>query len=325
MCHLTKFLITDALPNDSAEEVAKFLVHKVVLPHGAPRTLISDRGKTFVSSMLANVNRLCNIEHRFTTPYHPQTNGLVERSHRTLADMLSRLVNYQHTDWDELLPFVTAAYNTATHEATKYTPFFLVHGREANSTFTAEFRAAPLPPFSYPDRLVTTVQKAREIAQRLADEAKRSNQERVDNKKTDTKFAVGDRAMLHVPLRQVGHSDKLQRQYFGPFTVRRRTGPVNVEIEPLPNARLPGPRAHTHVVHESRLKPFIEDPDNNGEQEPAPTQPENNTDDRRQPTGTSATNRTSNTNASGTQFHVNTPTDRARRHRRRPQWLNNFV
>ncbi|GFT94015.1 transposon Tf2-9 polyprotein [Trichonephila clavipes] len=57
--------------------------------HGAPRVIITDRGAVFRSRLVSSLVDLCNIDHRFTTAYHPQTNGLTERFNKTLADMLS--------------------------------------------------------------------------------------------------------------------------------------------------------------------------------------------------------------------------------------------
>ncbi|GFT53667.1 transposon Ty3-I Gag-Pol polyprotein [Trichonephila clavipes] len=63
--------------------------------------------------LVSSLVDLCNIDHRFTTAYHPQTNGLTERFNKTLADMLSMYVDVEQKNWDEILPFVTFAYNTA--------------------------------------------------------------------------------------------------------------------------------------------------------------------------------------------------------------------
>ncbi|GFU92125.1 transposon Ty3-I Gag-Pol polyprotein [Trichonephila clavipes] len=83
----TRYAITKALPTAEVDEIAKFLLEEIVLRHGAPRVIITDRGAVFRSRPLSST--LCNIDHRFTTAYHPQTNGLTERFNKTLADMLS--------------------------------------------------------------------------------------------------------------------------------------------------------------------------------------------------------------------------------------------
>ncbi|GFV75756.1 retrovirus-related Pol polyprotein from transposon 17.6 [Trichonephila clavipes] len=95
------------------DEIAKFLLEEIVLRHGAPRVVITDRGAVFRSRLVSSLVDLCNIDHRFTTAYHPQTNGLTESFNKTLADMLSMYVDVEQKNWDEILPFVTFAYNTA--------------------------------------------------------------------------------------------------------------------------------------------------------------------------------------------------------------------
>lgn len=143
ICHLTKYLIAEPLPDGSAEQVANFLVKHVILKHGAPRTLIHDQGKVFLSETLDQVKKRFNIAGRKTSPYHPATNGLTERSHRTLAEMISQYVNANKSDWDELLPYMVHAYNSAPQKSTKFSPFFLVHGMECTETFDTVL--PPLP------------------------------------------------------------------------------------------------------------------------------------------------------------------------------------
>ncbi|GFX29904.1 hypothetical protein TNCV_4750321 [Trichonephila clavipes] len=130
----TRYAITKALPTAEVAEIAKFLLEEIVLRHGAPRVIITDRGAVFRSRLVSSLVDLCNIDHRFTTAYHPQTNGLTERFNKTLADMLSMYVDVEQKNWDEILPFVTFAYNTAKQETTGFTPFYLLHGREAETT-----------------------------------------------------------------------------------------------------------------------------------------------------------------------------------------------
>ncbi|GFU35214.1 transposon Tf2-9 polyprotein [Trichonephila clavipes] len=91
----TRYAITKALPTAEVAEIAKFLLEEIVLRHGAPRVIITDRGAVFRSRLVSSLVDLCNIDHRFTTAYHPQTNGLTERFNKTLADMLSMYVDVE--------------------------------------------------------------------------------------------------------------------------------------------------------------------------------------------------------------------------------------
>ncbi|UYV83453.1 K02A2.6-like, partial [Cordylochernes scorpioides] len=87
--YLTKYAVTKAIPTGGAVEVAKFMVNDVVLKHGAPRELITDRGRSFQAKVVNELTKMCGMSHYFTTAYHPQTNGLTERVNKTLVDMLS--------------------------------------------------------------------------------------------------------------------------------------------------------------------------------------------------------------------------------------------
>ncbi|UYV66538.1 hypothetical protein LAZ67_4002004, partial [Cordylochernes scorpioides] len=87
--YLTRFTITKAAATAEATELSTFLIEDVILKHGAPREIITDRGRNFMSQTIREINNLNGTIHRFTTAYHPQTNGLTERLNKTLTDMIS--------------------------------------------------------------------------------------------------------------------------------------------------------------------------------------------------------------------------------------------
>ncbi|GFV26605.1 transposon Ty3-I Gag-Pol polyprotein [Trichonephila clavipes] len=113
----TKFL---AVTTTEVDEIAKFLLEEIVLRHGAPRVIITDRGAVFRSRLVSSLVDLCNIDHRFTTACIIPKQMTTERFNKTLADMLSMYVDVEQKNWDEILPFVTFAYNTAKQETTGF-------------------------------------------------------------------------------------------------------------------------------------------------------------------------------------------------------------
>ena len=113
-----------------AATVAKILVEEVVARFGVPTYIHSDQGKQFESLLFQEMCRLLGIRKTRTTPYHPQSDGMVERFNRTLTTMLSAYVNEHHSDWDTFLPYVMMAYRSARHETTGFTPNKLMLGRE---------------------------------------------------------------------------------------------------------------------------------------------------------------------------------------------------
>ena len=114
------------------------LHHFVHFRFGCCNVLISDQGQEFVNKVKAELFTLTGTEHRVTSAYHPQTNGLTERFNQTLQSALIKLVNENHTDWEDHLSAVLFAYRTTQQKATKLSPFelmycpvcpFYIHGR----------------------------------------------------------------------------------------------------------------------------------------------------------------------------------------------------
>lgn len=87
--YLTKW--TDIFPvkNTDAITIAKLLTNEIILHHGAPRTLLLDWGRNFLSAVFKEVCNLYSIKKLITTAYRPQTDGQVERLNSTLCQTLS--------------------------------------------------------------------------------------------------------------------------------------------------------------------------------------------------------------------------------------------
>ena len=91
--------------------------------------MISDQGREFVNKVNRCLFKMTNTEHRMSSAYHPQTNGLVERFNQTLQRSLVKLVNDNQNDWDELLDGVLFAYRTSIQKSTQVCPFELMYYR----------------------------------------------------------------------------------------------------------------------------------------------------------------------------------------------------
>ncbi|UYV64979.1 hypothetical protein LAZ67_3002638, partial [Cordylochernes scorpioides] len=255
--YLTKFAITKALPTSESVEVATFFIKDVILKHGAPREVITDRGRNFTSSMIRDLNKHCRITHRTTTAYHPQTNGLTERLNKTIADMLSMYVDVNQKDWDEILPFVTFAYNTAKQESTGFSPFFLVHGREAETPLDLLF---PKFPSEDEDDFIQTLgsraEEARQLARIHTMRSQGGNKLRYDAHHRNIIYQPGVLVWIYIPVRKVGLSEKLMRRYFGPYKVTRKISDVTYEVETFGDQH--GRRKTKDIVHICRMKPYLD-------------------------------------------------------------------
>ena len=97
--------------------------------YGCTKITISDQGREFVNRVNKSLFAQTRTEHRISTAYHPQTNGLVERYNQTLQRSLLKLVNKQQDNWDEFIDGVLFAYRTSKQKSTQFTPFELMYCR----------------------------------------------------------------------------------------------------------------------------------------------------------------------------------------------------
>ena len=114
-----KFTEAYALPDHTAQTVARVLVEQWICRYGVPGVIHSDQGRDFESNLFAEVCRLLDIEKTRTCPYRPQSDGMIERFNRTVAQMLATFVQGKKRSWDEHLPFVMLAYRSTIHESTQ--------------------------------------------------------------------------------------------------------------------------------------------------------------------------------------------------------------
>lgn len=121
---LSKFCLAIPLADQTAATRADKIVKRFITIFGTPKTVLTNQGRNFISDLmkkLAKYYRICKFR---TTAFHPQSNGLLERSHHTLVEYLKQYASSEK-DWDEWVNLAVQNYNTSIHEDTKYTPYEL--------------------------------------------------------------------------------------------------------------------------------------------------------------------------------------------------------
>ena len=111
------------------EHVAEELI-RIFVRVGLPKEILTDQGTNFTSELLAEIYHLLHIGSLWTSPYHPQTDGLVERFNGALKEMLRMYATQDRKVWDKLLSYVLFAYREAPHESTGFSPVELLYGWE---------------------------------------------------------------------------------------------------------------------------------------------------------------------------------------------------
>jgi len=99
------------LPNKEAQTVADAFIKDYVTLFGPPRLLVADNGREFQNRLFSQVCRIIQTKTSYTTRYHPEANGMIERSNRGVKDALATFVGEHPDDWDNILPFVRLVLN----------------------------------------------------------------------------------------------------------------------------------------------------------------------------------------------------------------------
>ena len=127
--HFMKHVLAFVTPNQTAKTITKFLYQGYISIFGVPARLLSDRGANFMSNVIDEMCKILGIKKLQTTPYHPQTNGLVERSHQTLMQMIGKLGEDKKANWPSHLAEIAHAYNATHFTVTGYSPHYLMFGQ----------------------------------------------------------------------------------------------------------------------------------------------------------------------------------------------------
>ena len=201
--YLTKWVEAFPLKDQTALTVTRTLVEEVITRHGRPREILSDRGPNFLSKLMDALFKLLKVKKINTTAYHPQTDGLVERFHQTLMDMLSKVTGDQPQDWDLHLPFVLFAYWTTQQESTRTTPFQLLYGREAEMP-TSQLPELPLDhtmetPEGYLTDLKERMTAAWDAARQAINKTQDKQKEQYDKRAEEIDYQEGDIVYLFKP------------------------------------------------------------------------------------------------------------------------------
>jgi ribonuclease HI len=129
--YFTKWVEAEALSSITAKCIEKFLWKNIICRHGIPHAFVTDNGKQFDCDSFREWCAKLNIRNYFSSPGHPQANGLVEATKKTIFKILKKKLGDRKGDWAEDLPEVLWAYRTTKKTVTEETPYALTFGTEA--------------------------------------------------------------------------------------------------------------------------------------------------------------------------------------------------
>ena len=181
----------------------------------------SDQGREFENKVMQELCIMCGSHKTKTTPYHPESDGLVERFIRTLLMMFAMFAGENPDDWDDLLPAVMMAYRSSVHESTGFSPYRLMLGEECTLPMDV---GLPRHESDLPDPITSPyavwVRDALEVAydqvRGHSGQAVRRQKRLCDRRAVRRLFAVGDWVLrYYTPAKKC----KLDSAWVGPYLI----------------------------------------------------------------------------------------------------------
>jgi transposase InsO family protein len=247
----------------NAEGVADLHYKEIFRLHGVPQKIYSDRGPQFAARFMRALYKRLGINTGFTTAYHPQGNGKVERKNKEVEQYLRLFCHKTQDDWVDHLSAAEFALNSQVSSATGYSPFKIIYSYRPDWCKIIGQRSN-LP--SLEERLdrMAEVRKEAEASLRLSKEKMRDDSA-VKDRRLYHEFKVGDLVLLSAKDVKIHQkSPKLGPKQLGPFKVLERIGNLDYRLE------LPAWLKIHNVIHVNRLAPWKD----NGLDKPPPPEPE---------------------------------------------------
>lgn len=223
----TGFIVLRALRRKTASVVARTLF-EIFCILGIPRVLQSDNGPEFSNSILAALNALIGVPHRFIAAYNPRADGKVERAVQSVKQIIMKLMHGANLYWPLHLPFVMYCYNSKVQSLTGSTPFSLMYARMsygAKDYRNDQITALPTDIRDwkkFQDEVVSLIYPA--VAKRQGD-AQAKYRQRIDSSHRKIEAPVADETvvMLKDPkyLLNPGMRPSYEPMFVGPYTVVR--------------------------------------------------------------------------------------------------------
>ncbi len=235
------------LKSYTSEETSKAIL-SIISVLGTPLVILTDQGSNFMSVTLSHLKKRFNISSIRTSPYHPQSNGRLERFHSTLKSMLSKCLERKH-DWPvalDLALYFARNMPNSRHGFTPHELLFLKPSSFVLSTLKSIWTSPSpfsvnLPQFIYDlDNMLAC--QTHHVKQALT--SKCSTKRLSHDAGLAADFKPGD----IVFKRQPGHNKCLEANWIGPYVVHKVLPPLNISIVPQ------GKKCKPKTVHLSQVK-----------------------------------------------------------------------
>jgi hypothetical protein len=117
----------------SGAKLMKLYMSRIMCLHGVSKKIVSDRGSQLTSKFWEKLHEPMDTKLNFSSAYHPQIDGQMERTNQILEDMLRAYALKYGKSWDKSLPYTKFSYNNSYQASIKMTPFEALYGRQCRT------------------------------------------------------------------------------------------------------------------------------------------------------------------------------------------------
>ena len=224
----------------TASKIAQVFLANIFKLHGLPNSIVTDRDPTFTSTFWKELFKLQGTTLKFSSAYHPQTDGQTEIVNKMVEQYLRCFSGDKPKGWVKWLPLAEWWYNTNIHASTKLSPFESVYGYPPP-------KLIPYTPGTTQLQEVENTLKTRDEIIRILRTNLQLAQDRMkkfaDIKRTARSFNIGDLVYLRLqPYKQQSvvqrRNLKLSPRFYGPYRVLEKIGTVAYRLELPPEAKI---------------------------------------------------------------------------------------
>uniref|UniRef100_A0A2N9G447 Integrase catalytic domain-containing protein n=1 Tax=Fagus sylvatica TaxID=28930 RepID=A0A2N9G447_FAGSY len=252
--YFTKWVEAEPLATITERNIRAFVWKAIICRFGIPRAFISDNGRQFDNSPFREFCEELGIHNHYSSPGHPQANGQVEVTNRSLLKMIKTRLEGAKGLWPEELPNILWAYRTTARTPTGETPFRLTYGTEAVIPVEiglTTWRTNNYDEESNDDQLRSNLDLVDEVRDQ-AEARTRVYQQRMaryyDRRVKHREFKVGDLVLRKVTLATKDPAQgKLGPTWEGPYRVVKFHRRGTYHLEKLDGDALPHPWNAEHL------------------------------------------------------------------------------
>ena len=239
--------------NINAEQIARLFIQHIFKNHGLPQSIIGDRDPRTTSLFWRALFDNLVTKLKFSSAYHPQTDGQSEIANLSILDMLKCYAHETQTQWEKYLPLVEFAYNNIVHSSTGKAPFEIIYGKPLllpiMRTKEEIFHADEFVHTAF-SQVKSAIEKSQGQQKKAADKHRRN----VEFKKGDWVLLKFDKARLRKTKINALNNPTLSPRYYGPFEITEKINDVSFRLGFPDHWRI------HNAFHASLLKTYVGPP-----------------------------------------------------------------